>query len=110
MLQSMKTVNVLNSPIQKIVYNYPNKIMVSCWGTYSYFNNEDIQNCHIEIMTDAYGLSGLFRSRVRSNYIVHNTYTGRSSRSRSTSTKVHGPVHNYDLNYSYLRSHFSRLP
>ena len=61
-------------------------------------------------MIFAYGSSGLFGSRVRSKYIKHNTYTGRISNFHSKSTPIHGPFHKSDLNYSYSRSHFSRLP
>ena len=51
--------------------------MVICWGTCSYFRNEQIQIGDIEIMTAAYGSSGSFGSRVRSKYIGHTTYTGK---------------------------------
>ena len=61
-------------------------------------------------MTDAYGSSGSFGSRVRSKHIGHNKYTGIKSNLSSTPTPIHEPVHKYDLNYSYLRSHFSWLP
>ena len=61
-------------------------------------------------MAAAYGSSGSFESIVRSKYIVHNTYTVRRSNFRSKSTPIYGPVQNSDLNYSYSRSHFSRLP
>ena len=64
----------------------------------------------IEIMTDAYGSSVWFVSRVRSKNIVHNTYTGRRSNFCSKPAPINGPVHKYDLNYWYLRSHFSPLP
>ena len=60
-------------------------------------------------MISAYGLSGLFGSRVRSKSIGHNTYIGRSN-FRSKTTPIHGPVHKSELNDSYSRSHFSRLP
>ena len=61
-------------------------------------------------MISAYGSSGSFGSRVRSKYIGHNTHIGRRSHLRSKPTPIHGPVHKSDLNYSYSRSHFSRLP
>ena len=61
-------------------------------------------------MNAAYGSSGSSGSRVRSKYIGYNTYTGRRSNFCSNPTPIHGPVHKYDLNYSYSRSHFSRLP
>ena len=61
-------------------------------------------------MSSAYGLSGSFKSRTRSKSIGHNTYTGRRNNFRSKPTPIHGPVHKSDLNYSYSRSHFSRLP
>ena len=83
--------------------------MVSWWGIDSYFNIETIQICDIEILISAYGSSGSFESRVRSKSIGHNTYIGRRSNFRSKPTPIHGPVHKYDLNHSYSRSHFSRL-
>ena len=58
-------------------------------------------------MTAAYGLSGSFRSRVRSKSIGHSTYTGRRIIFHSKTTPIRGPVQKYDLNYSYPRSHFS---
>ena len=61
-------------------------------------------------MNYTYGSSKSCVSRVKSEYIVHNTYTVRRSNFRSKSIPIHGPVHKYDLNYSYSRSHFSRLP
>ena len=69
-----------------------------------------IQIGDIENMISAYGLSGFFGSIVRSKSIGHNTYTGRRSNLRSRTAPIHGPVHKYDLNHSYSRSHFSRLP
>ena len=60
-------------------------------------------------MTDAYSSSGSFGSRVRSKYIGYNTYTGRWSNLCSKTTPIHRPVQKSDLNYSYYRSHFSRL-
>ena len=77
---------------------------------YSYFNIEQIQMSDIEIMISAYGLSGLSGSWVRSKYIIQNTYSGRSNNLRSKPIPIHGPAHKYDLNHSYSRSHFSRLP
>ena len=53
--------------------------MVSRWGTDSCFNHEKIKIGDIEIMTSAYGLSGLSGSRLRYKYIVYNTYVGRRS-------------------------------
>ena len=61
-------------------------------------------------MTSEYCSSESFGSRVRSKYIVHNIYTGRRINFRSKPTPIHIPFHKYDLNYSYSRSHFSRLP
>ena len=57
-------------------------------------------------MNAIYSLLGLFGSRVTSKYIGNNTYTGRRNNFRSKPTPIHGPVHKYDFNYSYLRSHF----
>ena len=84
--------------------------MVSLWGTDSYLNNEQIKIGDIDIMTYTYGSSGSFGSRVRSKSIGNNTYTGRRNNFRSKPTPIHGLVQKYDLNYSYSRSHFSRLP
>ena len=61
-------------------------------------------------MTSENGSSGLFVSRVRSKYIWHNAYIGRRSNFRSKPAPIHGPVQKSYLNYSYSRSHFSRLP
>ena len=61
-------------------------------------------------MTSAYGSSGLFGSRIRSKSIGNNIYIDRRSNFRSKTTSIHGPVHKSDFNYSYSRSHFSRLP
>ena len=61
-------------------------------------------------MTSIYGLSGSFGSRVRSKSIGYNTYTVRGSNFCSKPTPIHGLFHKYDLNYSYSRSHFNRLP
>ena len=61
-------------------------------------------------MTDAYGSSGSFGSRVRSKYIGNNTYTCRRSNFCSKQTPIHGPVQESDLNYSYSSCHFSKLP
>ena len=84
--------------------------MVSGWGIDSYFNIERIQVRDIEIMISAYGLSGLFGSIVRFKSIGNDTYTGRRSNFRSKPTPIHVLVHKSCLNYSYSRSHFSRLP
>ena len=56
--------------------------------------------CDIEIMTSAYGSSGLFGSIVSFRYIGHNTYTGRRINLCSKPTPIHGPVHKYDFNHS----------
>ena len=61
-------------------------------------------------MIYAYGLSWLFGSRVRTKSIGHNKFTGRRINFCSKPTPIHGPVHKYDLNYSYSRINFSRLP
>ena len=84
--------------------------MVSWWVIDSYFNIEKIHIRDIEILIYAYGSSGSFGSRVRSKSIGNKNYTGRRSNFRSKTTPIHGPVHKYYLNYSYSRSHFSRLP
>ena len=60
-------------------------------------------------MTAAYGSSVSSGSRIRPKYIGHKTYTGRGSNLRLKPAPIHGPVDKYDLNYSYLRSYFSRL-
>ena len=62
------------------------------------------------MMTYAYGSSELFGSRVRSKAIGHNIFTGRRINFRSKPTPINVSVHKYDLNYSYPRSHFIRLP
>ena len=100
----------LDFPFPKSVYIDSNIFMVSWWGNYSYFNNEQIKIGHIEIMTYSYGSSVSSGSILRSKYIGHNTYTGRRSNLCSKSAPIHGPVHKYDLNYSYSRSQFSSLP
>ena len=84
--------------------------MVSWWGTDSYFNNETIHIGDIDMMNSAYGSSRSFGSKQRSKYIGHDTYTGRRNNFRSKPTPIHGPIQKSDLNYSYSRSHFSRLP
>ena len=65
---------------------------------------------YIDIMISAYCSSGLFGSRVWTKSIVNNTYTGRKSDLCSKPTPIHGPVHKSDLNCSYSKSHFGRLP
>ena len=42
-------------------------------------------------------------------YIGHNTYTGIRINLHSKPTPIHEPVQKSDLNYSYSRSHLSRL-
>ena len=66
--------------------------MVSWWGEYSYFNNEQIKIGDIEIITAAYGSSVSFGSIVRSKYIGHNIYIGRGSNFCSKPTPIHLPV------------------
>ena len=83
--------------------------MFSWWVIDSYFSIELIQIRDIEIMISAYGLSGSFGSRVRYKYIGHNTYTDRRSNFRSKPTTINVPVHKYDLNYLYSRSHFRSI-
>ena len=83
---------------------------MSWWVKNSYFNHEQIHIGGIEIMTDSYGSSESFGSRVRSKFIGHNKYTFRRIIFHSKPTLIHGPVHNSGLNYSYSRSHFSWLP
>ena len=58
MLQRMNMETAFNFPIQKSIYNYSNRFMVSWWGTDSYFNYGHIQIGDIVIMTSAYGSSG----------------------------------------------------
>ena len=84
--------------------------MVSWWRIDSYFNIEKNKIVDIGIMISAYGLPGSFGSRVMSKSIGYNTCIGRRSHFRSKSTPIHRPVKKSDLNYSYSRSHFSRLP
>ena len=74
--------------------------MLIWWGTCSYFRNEQIQIGDIEIMNAAYCSSGSFGSRVRSESIGKNKYTGRRINFRSNPTPIHGPVQKSDLNYS----------
>ena len=47
---------------------------------------------------------------VRSNSIVHNTYTVIRINLFSKPTSIHGPVHKSDFNHSCSRIHFSCLP
>ena len=61
-------------------------------------------------MVLANGSSGSFRSRIRSIVFLNNTYTDRRSNFCSKTTPIHGPVYKSDLNISYSRSHFNRLP
>ena len=92
------------------MYNDSNRSMVSCWVIDSYFNTEKNQIGDIDITTSAYGSSGSFGSRVGSKYIGNNTYTRRRSNFNSKPAPINGPVKFFDLNYSYSRIHFSRLP
>ena len=105
MLQKVTMETALNFPIND--YNW---LVVSWWGTDSYFNNELIQIGDIEIMTSEYGSSGSFGSMLRSKYIGYNTHISRGIKFSSKTIPIHGPFHKSDLNYSYSRSHFSRLP
>ena len=75
--------------------------MLSWWGTYSYFNDEQIKIGDIELMNAEYGSSWSFVSRVRSINIGNNTYTFKRSNFHSKPTPVHGPVHKSDLHVSY---------
>ena len=84
--------------------------MVSWWGKYSYFNDEQIQFSDVELMNAAYGPSGSFVSIVGSKFIGHNKFSGRRSNFCSKPTPIHGPVHKCDFNYSYSVSHFIWLP
>ena len=84
--------------------------MVSWWGTDSYSKNKRIKMGDIEVMNSEYDSSGSFESRVRSIFVEHITYTGRRNNFRSKSTPIYGPVQKADLNHSFSRSHFSRLP
>ena len=95
---------------QKSLYNDPNILMISLWGTYSYFNNEIMKIGDFDLMNAAYGSSVSFGSIVRLKSIENNTCTVRRSNLRSKPTPIHGQVHTYDLNYSFSRSHFSLLP
>ena len=54
MLQKITMVNALYYNIQKCIYNYLKKFMVSWWGTDSYFNNELIKIDDFEMMTTAF--------------------------------------------------------
>ena len=45
-----------------------------------------------------------------SNFIVHNTYTGRMRYFCSKLTHIHGPVNKPELQLSYSRRHVSWLP
>ena len=78
--------------------NYPTTFMVYWWVTYSYYNNEQIQNSNVKLMNTIYGSSGIFWSLVRLNYIGHNIYTGINSNLSSKPTSIHGPAHKSDLN------------
>ena len=78
--------------------------MVSWWVTVSYFNNEPIKIGDIEIMTAAFGWI------VSSKCIRNNTYTGRISNFHSKPTPIYRSCHKSDLNCSYSKSHFGRLP
>ena len=84
--------------------------MVCWWVTDSYFNNKQIQNGDIELITTVYGSSGTFGLGVRYKYLGNYKCTGRRSNFHSEPTPIHGIDHKSDLNYSYLRSHFSLLP
>ena len=61
-------------------------------------------------MTAEYSSSGSFGSIVRSKSIGHRTYTVLRINLCSKPAPIHGPVHKYDMNDLYSRSHFSRLP
>ena len=61
-------------------------------------------------MTSTYSWSGSFGSIVRYKSIEYSTYKYRGSNFRSKPTPIDGPVHKSDLNYSYSRIHFIRLP
>ena len=67
--------------------------MVSLWGRCLYFNQELIQLSDNKMMNAVFGLSVYIRSRIRSTFIGHNTYTGRSSNLRSKPTPIRLPVH-----------------
>ena len=84
--------------------------MVSWRGRDSYFNDKQIQMSAIEIMNVAFGSSGSFGSRCWSQCIGHNIYAGRRSNFRSKISPIHGPVHKLELNFSYSRRYFKRLP
>ena len=94
----------------KSKYNDPKIFMVSWWGPNYIFNNEHITIDYIEIMTDTYGSSGSFGSRLMYKSIVYNIYTYRRINLRSKTSPIHGPVHKYYSNYSYSISHFHQLP
>ena len=74
------------------------------------FNNEQIHISDVVLNNAAYGSSGLFGSGLGFKYIGHNTCIGKRSNFHSKITPIHGPVHKYDLNRSYSRSHLSRFP
>ena len=84
--------------------------MVSRWGIDSHFNIEQNQIGDIEIMISVYSFSGSFGSRVKSKSIGYNTYTVRRIDFSSKPSPIHGPFKNSNLNYSYSRIQFSRLP
>ena len=84
--------------------------MVSWLVTYSYSNNEQIRVSDVDLMNAIYGSSGLFWSLVRSNKNIYNIYTAINSILSSEPTSIHGPVRKFDLNYSFSRIHFSRIP
>ena len=58
----------------------------------------------------AFGPSKYFLSRVGSNFIGHNTYTGRRRNFCSKPIPKHEPVHKSELKFSYSRRHLSWLP
>ena len=80
--------------------------MVSWLVRHSYVNNEQIQIGVVVLKNVAYCSSISFVSILKSKWIGHNTYTGRRSNFCSKTTPIHGPVHKYDLNFSYSISHF----
>ena len=60
-------------------------------------------------MTTEYGSSESFLSRVRYKSIGNNKYTGRISYFCLETTPIDVTVQRYDSNYSYTRSHSSKL-
>ena len=61
-------------------------------------------------MNAVFGSSVYLGWKVRSEFIWHNTYTGRRRKFYSKPTPNHGPVHISKSKISDYRRHFSCLP